>query len=149
MFGGFGITLDGVMFALIADDRLYLKVDYRTRPDYETAGAAEPAAYFGTSPFPCDWIRIESAPAPARRDHEASTIRAHAHPDSAPLEAPFDGCASAVRKPVAPFSGKDTGRKTAPGNHTRLDRDRYPASPKFGPENSPASSPRIEYINSV
>ncbi len=54
MFGGFGITLDGVMFALIADDVLYLKVDDRTRPDYEAAGAAEPAANFGTSPRPCD-----------------------------------------------------------------------------------------------
>ena len=40
MFGGFGIYLDGVMFALIADDVLYLKVDDRTRPDYEAAGAA-------------------------------------------------------------------------------------------------------------
>ena len=40
MFGGFGIYLDGVMFALIADDILYLKVDDRTRPDYEAAGSA-------------------------------------------------------------------------------------------------------------
>ncbi len=40
MFGGFGIYLDGVMFALIADDTLYLKVDEGTRPDYEAAGSA-------------------------------------------------------------------------------------------------------------
>ena len=39
MFGGFGIYLDGVMFALIADDVLYLKVDDRTRADYEAAGS--------------------------------------------------------------------------------------------------------------
>lgn len=38
MFGGFGIHLDGVMFALIADDTLYLKVDDGNRQAYEDAG---------------------------------------------------------------------------------------------------------------
>ena len=38
MFGGFGIYLDGVMFALIAYDTLYLKVDDRNGQAYEDAG---------------------------------------------------------------------------------------------------------------
>ncbi len=35
MFGGHGIFREGVMFALVADDTLYLKVDEHNRPDYE------------------------------------------------------------------------------------------------------------------
>ncbi len=38
MFGGFGIYLHGTMFALIADDQLYLKVDDGNRQAYEDAG---------------------------------------------------------------------------------------------------------------
>ncbi|HUT48305.1 MAG TPA: TfoX/Sxy family protein [Alphaproteobacteria bacterium] len=38
MFGGAGLFRDGLMFALVADDALYLKVDDRNRPDFETAG---------------------------------------------------------------------------------------------------------------
>ena len=38
MFGGFGIYKDGVMFALIARDQLYLKVDDGNRAAYEQAG---------------------------------------------------------------------------------------------------------------
>lgn len=35
MFGGVGLYTDGLFFALIAEDRLYFKVDDRTRPDFE------------------------------------------------------------------------------------------------------------------
>jgi DNA transformation protein and related proteins len=38
MFGGHGIYRSGVMFALIADDTLYFKVDARNRGDFEAAG---------------------------------------------------------------------------------------------------------------
>ena len=38
MFGGVGLYLDGLFFALIADDVLYFKVDDSNRPDYEAAG---------------------------------------------------------------------------------------------------------------
>lgn len=37
MFGGVGLFLDGLMFALIADDVLYFKVDDSNRPDFEAA----------------------------------------------------------------------------------------------------------------
>lgn len=38
MFGGFGLYLQGRMFALIVDDRLYLKADEASRADFERAG---------------------------------------------------------------------------------------------------------------
>ena len=46
MFGGHGIYLDGVMFALIAYDQLYLKVDGGNRAAYEAAGL-QPFTYSG------------------------------------------------------------------------------------------------------
>ena len=46
MFGGHGIYLDGAMFALIASDQLYLKVDDGNRAAYEAAGL-EPFTYSG------------------------------------------------------------------------------------------------------
>ena len=38
MFGGYGIYLDGLMFALVADDALYLKVDDVSRDAFAAAG---------------------------------------------------------------------------------------------------------------
>ena len=37
MFGGYGIFHEGLMFALIADDTLYFKVDESNREIYEKA----------------------------------------------------------------------------------------------------------------
>jgi DNA transformation protein and related proteins len=38
LFGGWGIYKEGVMFALVADDQLYLKVDDGNQAAYEEAG---------------------------------------------------------------------------------------------------------------
>jgi DNA transformation protein len=46
MFGGVGFYAEGLFFALIADDRLYFKVDDSTRPDFERQGM-EPFRPFG------------------------------------------------------------------------------------------------------
>lgn len=46
MFGGFGLYLDGLMFALIAFDRLYFKIDDGNRQDFVDAGA-EAFSYHG------------------------------------------------------------------------------------------------------
>jgi DNA transformation protein len=48
MFGGYGIYRQGLMFALVADDVLYLKVDDRNRPSYQAAGMG-PFTYDGKS----------------------------------------------------------------------------------------------------
>ena len=39
MFGGVGLFREGVMFGLIADDRVYFKVDDASRPRYLAAGS--------------------------------------------------------------------------------------------------------------
>ena len=39
MFGGVGLYCQGLFFALIDDDTLYLKVDDTTRPEFERLGA--------------------------------------------------------------------------------------------------------------
>ena len=46
MFGGHGIYKDGAMFALIADDQLYLKVDDGNRSAFEVRGL-QPFTYTG------------------------------------------------------------------------------------------------------
>jgi len=46
MFGGVGLYTEGLFFALIAEDRLYFKVDDSTRPDFERLGM-EPFRPFG------------------------------------------------------------------------------------------------------
>lgn len=38
MFGGYGIYRRGIMFAIIADDRLFLKTDEENRHEYKDAG---------------------------------------------------------------------------------------------------------------
>ena len=46
MFGGVGIYSQGLFFALIAEDRLYFKVDEATRADFERRGM-QPFRPFG------------------------------------------------------------------------------------------------------
>jgi DNA transformation protein len=38
MFGGYGISWRGVIFAIAQDERLYLKVDDRSKPAFEDRG---------------------------------------------------------------------------------------------------------------
>ncbi len=44
MFGGYGLYLDGLMIALVADDELYFKIDEETKPRFSAAGC-EPFTY--------------------------------------------------------------------------------------------------------
>lgn len=46
MFGGWGLYLDDVFVALVASEQLYLKVDARTQPAFESAGCS-PFVYHG------------------------------------------------------------------------------------------------------
>lgn len=46
MFGGYGLYLEGIMFALIADNRLYFKVGDANRDAFVAAGM-EPFTYEG------------------------------------------------------------------------------------------------------
>ena len=40
MFSGHGLFLDGICFALVTRDTVFLKVDARNRPEFERAGIA-------------------------------------------------------------------------------------------------------------
>lgn len=44
MFGGYGLYLDGVMFAIVVDEELYFKVDADNQAEFEGAGS-EPFRY--------------------------------------------------------------------------------------------------------
>ena len=58
MFGGFGMFLDEVMFALIAFDKLYFKVDGENLPDFQGFGA-EPFTYQGrTKPIRMSYYQV-------------------------------------------------------------------------------------------
>jgi len=46
MFGGHGLYFDGLMFAIVLDGALYLKVDEQTRPAFSAAGC-HPFVYMG------------------------------------------------------------------------------------------------------
>jgi DNA transformation protein len=46
LFGGHGLRIDGVFMALVAFERLYLKVDDQTRPQF-AAALCEPFTYTG------------------------------------------------------------------------------------------------------
>jgi DNA transformation protein and related proteins len=40
MFGGYGVFRAGLMFGLVADDQLFLKVDKVNKPDFQEAGSS-------------------------------------------------------------------------------------------------------------
>jgi DNA transformation protein and related proteins len=44
MFGGYGLYHDGLMFGLVADDQVYLKVDAESEPEFVELGL-EPFRY--------------------------------------------------------------------------------------------------------
>lgn len=69
MFGGYGLYRQGVMFALVADDVLYLKVDDRNRGAFETSGLG-PFAY-DTKSGPITIASYFEAPSDVFDDHEA------------------------------------------------------------------------------
>jgi DNA transformation protein and related proteins len=57
MFGGVGIYLDGVIFALIAYDTLYFKVDDKNRPDFEAQGMG-PFVPFGEGSYAMGYYEV-------------------------------------------------------------------------------------------
>jgi len=88
MFGGHGLYGDGLMFALVFDGRLYLKVDALSKPDFVAAGC-EPFVYSGQNkPIEMSYwtapeAALESAEdmAPwARRAQAAALRKANAKP---------------------------------------------------------------------
>lgn len=67
MFGGFGLYLQGLMFALIVDDQLYLKADQQSVDDFVRAGS-RPFTYQARGRAVA--LRYYEAPAEVFDDHE-------------------------------------------------------------------------------
>lgn len=65
MFGGVGIYANGLFFALVDDDVLYLKGDESLKPEFEAAGS-QPFAPFGDDKPMAYW----TAPVEALDDQE-------------------------------------------------------------------------------
>jgi DNA transformation protein len=114
MFGGVGIDAEGVFFALIAADVLYLKVDDASRPGYEARGmtpfqpfADKPSmrSYYELPPDVLDDARalrawVEAALRAARdKANQRSTARAR---DSADRKMPARKRKLPGRKSTAP-----------------------------------------------
>ena len=57
MFGGAGIYLDQLCFAIIVDDVLFFKVNNANRPDYEDAGM-EPFVPFEDKPYAMSYYEV-------------------------------------------------------------------------------------------
>lgn len=73
MFGGAGVFRDGLMFALIADDTVYLKTDPKLRAELEPEGGA---AFVWTRPGAGKAIDMGylSLPSSAMDDPDAASI---------------------------------------------------------------------------
>jgi DNA transformation protein len=102
MFGGHGLYVDDVFMAIIAAERLYLKVDAETRPRFEAAGcdafvydAKGQAISLGYFSAPDDAMDSPALMQPWARMALAAALRARAAKPSA-----------ARRKPVAAPSAK-------------------------------------------
>ncbi|MCG8432881.1 MAG: TfoX/Sxy family protein, partial [Gammaproteobacteria bacterium] len=67
MFGGYGIYIDKVMFALVADDELYLKVDDLNKTRFTDAGLEAFTYLKQGKPFKMSYFQ---APADAMEEPE-------------------------------------------------------------------------------
>jgi DNA transformation protein len=90
MFGGHCLYCGGVVFALVADNTLYLKVDDATRPRFESLGLAP------FRPYPIRTEVMQYYPPPAEFFEDPDTMR---HWGSAAVEA---GKRAQARKKAAP-----------------------------------------------
>ncbi len=58
MFGGWGLYNEGVMFALLADEQIYFKVDDANRPDFEAAGMVPFVYWKGDRPVQMSFYQL-------------------------------------------------------------------------------------------
>jgi DNA transformation protein len=102
MFGGVGLYLDGVFFALIDDDSLYFKTDDSNRPRFQNAGSrpfcpypARPDLQMGYWEVPADVLEDADALAVWAREALEVALKARV-----------------VRRPVRPRARAARARNT-------------------------------------
>jgi DNA transformation protein len=104
MFGGAGVSVDGITFAIIVDETLYLKEDERNSPDFD----AEQLERF-------------SYEAKGGREIEMSYRRAPPHLMDDPDEMSL-WCRKAYEAALRVKSGKETTRKSRSNRRNRHGR---------------------------
>jgi len=75
MFGGTGLYLEGVFFGLVADGRLFFRVDDESRGEYESAGS-EPFQPFPDKPSMRTYFEVPERVQGDRRAMKTWTLRA-------------------------------------------------------------------------
>lgn len=132
MFGGHGIYHDGLMIAVVVEQRPYLKADAQSRADFAAAGC-EVWTYSGKGKpiemgywsVPDDAMDSAEAMAPwARRAYAAALRKANApKPARKAANKPAAAKTTATGKPAA---AKKSGRPKKPGAHRKTSTARKP-----------------------
>ena len=113
MFGGWGFYVDELFFALIAYDRLFLKVNDTTRPRFEAAGS-EPFVYtakdrqqvsLGYSSAPAEAMDSPAAMMPWARLGIEAALAARAKGPAAPKQ-PAVRTRAAAKRAASPGAKK-------------------------------------------
>lgn len=121
MFGGYGIYHDGLMVAVVVDQRLYLKVDDETRPAFAAAGC-EAWIYDGKGKpmqtsywsVPDDAMDSREAMTPwARRAFAAALRKANAKPVPKSRRPTASATTAAKKRAPAPARRANTKPKPA------------------------------------
>jgi len=124
MFGGHGVYLDGLLFALVFDDGLYLKADEINRSEYLLAGwqpfstrHGRRQATYGFFRVPEDMLETSEHILPWARSAYAAAMRARSKKESAALHRRAKRESALIR---APSEKKRTARrKTHPSQKPR------------------------------
>jgi DNA transformation protein and related proteins len=117
MFGGYGLSLDGVSIGLIAEDRLYLRVDDASRGEFEKAGSA-PFIYpskNGPMTMKSYWAIPEDAVDDAERAAKWGQLAVEAS-----RRAEATKGAKGKKKPSAKSKPKPKAKAAKKKNHRRL-----------------------------
>lgn len=127
MFGGHGIYLDGLMFAIVSDDALYLKADEMNRVEFEQAGCeifgyARKGRRATLNFFRAPEQAMESPELmlPWARTAYAAALRANAKKQAAERARAQLAQQKAAKKPAAaPPARKRAAKKAAPAQAAR------------------------------
>jgi DNA transformation protein len=122
MFGGHGLYVDDLFIALIAEDRLYLKVDASTEPRFRAAGCQQWVYTGGARPMPMGYW---SAPDEAM--------------DAPALMAPWARLASQAAMNALAAKSSKASKATTP--HAARPAKKPAAKPAAGPATKPARMP--------
>jgi DNA transformation protein len=122
MFGAYGVYLDGLMFAIVSEDTLYLKADAMNRIEFEQAGCEifsyarkGKRATLGFFRAPEDAMESPELMLPWARTAYAAALRTNAKKQAAEQAQAAAKIARPVKNkaPTKPAGNKPASKKTA------------------------------------